>query len=468
MLLRSLFALLQLVVLARLLPKDELGLLAVAMAIQNLILIVSDLGLSSALIHHREVNDRQRSTLFWINVGMGFGACMLMMASSGAVAAFYGETELAPILALMSLVFPLAAFGQQHRAMAEKTLNFRTLAKIEIVAGAAGVLVAVIGVVSGMGVNAAVAGLLISTALTSAMAWLMLAGGWRPQAVLAVDETRPFLRYGIDVVGLSFFNALGQQADVIVAGRLFSPAVVGSYHPPREFGMRVMMIVNPIVTRISFPIIADAQHDRQKVATLYAQTLLMTASVNFPLYAMLGLFAHAIVEIVLGPSWLSSVPLLQAVACWCAVRSIGNPIGSLLLGIGATGLALRSSIAVSMLVLVFATAGGLLGGPLGVPASLAVLYAMLIVGFWRLLVWPSCGLGFRRYHEQLLRPATCTMVAAAVAWTAGSLVTGSVAVLVVGGTAGCVAYLAISALVNPEWLRVMSDLVLSRRPRTAA
>ena len=463
MLLRSSLALVQLVVLARLLSKDDLGVLAVTTALQSLMLIVTDFGLSSALIHHRNMTERQRSTLFWINLGMGASASLLMIVCGVWVAGFYGEPELAAILMWTSLALPLGALGQQHRAMAEKSLNFRALAKIEIAATTAGTVVAVSGAVSGLGVYGAVLGLLVTTASTSALIWMTLARGWRPQAVLAMAESRHLLRYGLEVVGLNVLNALGQQADIFVGGRLFSAAALGSYHPPREFGMRIMMVINPIVTRISFPVIAEAQHDRGRVASLYAQTLLVTASINFPLYAALGLFASQIVEIVLGPDWLSSAQLLQAVALWCALRSIGNPVGSLLLGVGSTSLALKSSTAVTLLVVIFAIAGGMLGGPVGVPLSLAVLYAVLIVGFWRLLVWPSCGIGFYRYHEQLVRPAICTFVAAIAAGAVSSLIEEPILVLVVASTTGAFAYLLASAYVNSAWLRLMLDLLLTRR-----
>lgn len=60
---RAGLTLIQLINLARLVPPEAFGALAIALALQNLALGVSDMGLSSAIIHMPELSETQRVSL---------------------------------------------------------------------------------------------------------------------------------------------------------------------------------------------------------------------------------------------------------------------------------------------------------------------------------------------------------------------------------------------------------------------
>ena len=90
---------------------------------------------------------------------------------------------------------------------------------------------------------------------------------------------------------MQMFNAVALNGDVILGGRLIPGAGLGYYFQPRDLCMRIMFVVNPIVTRVSFPLLASLAHDKARVRTVYLKTLNMTASVNFPIYAFLAGFS---------------------------------------------------------------------------------------------------------------------------------------------------------------------------------
>ncbi len=79
------------VVLARLLTPADFGLVAMVAAVTVLGQAFADLGLSEATIQSAEINLDQVSTLFWINVSIGFGLMLVTMALGPALAWFYHE-----------------------------------------------------------------------------------------------------------------------------------------------------------------------------------------------------------------------------------------------------------------------------------------------------------------------------------------------------------------------------------------
>src|ERR1700677_2984595 len=65
------------IVLARLLPPADFGLVAMVTAITGLGQAFADLGLSEATIQHPEISHEQVSTLFWVNVGLGLALTLV-------------------------------------------------------------------------------------------------------------------------------------------------------------------------------------------------------------------------------------------------------------------------------------------------------------------------------------------------------------------------------------------------------
>src|SRR5206468_9053256 len=109
--------------------------------------------------------------------------------------------------------------------------------------------------------------------------------------------------------------------------------------------LRLAGVINPIVTEVSLPVLAGAQHDRLLVKRVYLQTIRMTASVTFPAYIALAAFGPEVVHVVLGDGWQKAAPLLRILACWALLRSIGNPVGTMLMALGRPGLSFTWNIA---------------------------------------------------------------------------------------------------------------------------
>src|SRR6478735_2865196 len=85
---RRLLALVTTAVLARLIAPEQFGILNMAILVVGLLSMVSDVGLSSAIVQRSEVGEDELSTAFWLNclaclVLCGFGAAAAWPLSRG-------------------------------------------------------------------------------------------------------------------------------------------------------------------------------------------------------------------------------------------------------------------------------------------------------------------------------------------------------------------------------------------------
>ena len=452
----------QVMVLARLLAPADFGLMAIVVSVTAFMQVFTDLGVSTAIIHYQDISQAELSSLYWLNVLLGLVLMLLLMGASPWISRLiFHEPALEPVLMLMSVNFALLASAQQLRVMAEKTLRFSVLAKIEVFAAICGSATAIVWAWRAPSVYALVAGVLVNGCLQAILLWSFASQGWRPDLRLRIREIERFLKFGAYMIGGDFVNSLNRQADVLVGGRVFSAAILGGYSLPRNLCLNVAGVTNPIVTRVGLPVMAKAQQDRAFLKSMYLKTIRMTASVNFPIYLVLAFFSRDVVSLAFGAKWLSSAPLLVYLAMWGMFRSCGNPAGSLLYAVGKAGLVFRWNLAQVVIIFPLLWVAAHFGVR-GLAVGQATWMAAVLIPAWYFLIRPHCDAGLGEYLMSLLAPLSAALFAVVAGYFAVSHLT--VPIWRMMGMAAVVlpAYLAASAVVNRSWLVAMQQLILRR------
>ena len=443
----------QTVVLARLLAPADFGLMAAAGAVLAVVGLFSDFGLSRALVHFALPPAPVLSTLYWLNLGAGIALMLAIIAAAPTIAALYQEPALVPVLAAISVVFPIAASCQQFKALAEKELRFSVLASNEMASTGIGVASAFLVAWLDGGVYALVAGVVATATASAVLTWLRLSHGYRPRWHLSLFEARPYLRFGRFVVGEGLANTVHVQADVLIGALALGPASIGQYSLPRDVSLRLARtVVNPVVTRIGFPLMARLQDDLSALKSVYLQTLRMTTSINFPMYVALAVFAEEVVALLFGNQWTDAAAYLRVLAVAGLVRSVGNPIGSLLHAAGRVRLAFWWNVAMMILLPTIYAVGVAVGGLEGLAWAVLISQALIALPLWRFMVYPLCGATLAEYLAALAPALATALLAGGAAAGARGLVNGSVTRLALGCLVGAVVYVALSLKFNRSWV----------------
>lgn len=450
---------LQTVALARILMPADFGLMAVAGAVIGVLALVVDLGFSQAVIHFDEMPVEHRASLYWLNMGLAVVLMALLMLAAPLLGMAYHSAPLTELLRWVALVFPLTATGQQLRALAERELRFDVLAINNVVAAAVALVCAVVAALLGAGVYALVVGALTSAALNSALAWARLPAAYRPTRHFRLGDAKPYLGFGGYLVGESLLNVLHRNADVFVGGLVVGPGPIGLYSVPRDLSLRGAMIVNSVVTKVGFPVMSRVKHEPERLKAIYLQTLHMTASVNFPLYVALGMFASEVVNLLYGTQWHEAATYLRILAAWGLIRSVGNPVGSLIYATGRPKRAFWWSVALLVTVPPLLWLATWLGHLTGLSIAMLALQGLIVVPAWRFLVRPCCGARFGEYMSQFGTPLFCALVAGAIAWLAAHDLPHGTLRLAVGCIVGGVIYLGFSWFLNRRWVNAMLELM---------
>ena len=459
---RAALQFMQIAFLARLLAPADFGLIALVIAIMAILQIFSDAGISNAIIHYQAITQEQLSSLYWLNVGVSAALALMLAASSYWVAAWYQQPALQYLLMLAAVTLIMGALAQQIRVLAQKNLRFAELAKVELISALVGFVVVVTLAWMGVGVYSLIVGSLTTAAVGCLLVWLRLSSGWRPQARLRLAEIRQFLKFGAYMIGNNLANTFNSQIDILLGGRLLDVQSIGLYSVPKDLSLRIGNIINPIITQVGLPIMAKAQDDEVLLRRVYLQTIRMTASVNFPIYIVLGFFAPEIVHLLLGKQWLDAIPLLQIFAIWALLRSTGNPVGSMLMARGRADLSFKWNI-VWLLIMPPAIWVGCQFGVSGMAIAMTAFGVLAYWPNWYFLVRPLCSAEFGEYSIQFGIPFALSILAGTVGFLGAYLWTGDLLRLTIGVLVAGMAYAGLSWRFNRVWVDAMLELLGVRR-----
>jgi len=256
---RTILQLVQLIILARFLSAEDFGLVAIVMVVIGFSQLFMDMGISNAIIHKQNITDIQLSSLYWLNIFSGMVLTLIVFLIAPVVATFYNEEAIIPLLRLLSLSFLINSIGNQYRVLLKKELKFNVLAKVEVFAGVGAFLFAVTLAIQGFGAYSLVYATLVNVIISNIILLAIGLKSHRPTILYQHNEIKSFLTFGLYQMGQNSIVYFNNQFDVILIGKLLGTEALGVYSLTKQLVMRPSQIINPIVTNVTFPIMAKIQ-----------------------------------------------------------------------------------------------------------------------------------------------------------------------------------------------------------------
>lgn len=394
----SLTQLLQIVILSKILSPNDFGLMAIVLFLLNFSQIFLDLGLSNAIIYKQNLSQKQLSTLYFINILIGIVIFLIVYLCSKFIASFYHEAKLQDLIEIISFVFLIIPFGQQYQAILRKELVFKSIAVRDIVSRSIGFLSTVIFALNGMGVLSLIYGNLIYNVLGTFL--LIIAGRqlFKPTFEFSIQSIRELLNFGFFQMGEKIVNYLNKEVDTLIIGRILGMEALGIYNIAKDFISKPYQIINPIITKVSFPVMAKLQNNLRKIKLIYLNTLEHLSLINSIIFIFCFFFAKEIVLVVFGKDWETAIPILKILSIYMLIRSIGNPVGSLQLALGKASLGFYWNVALLLLIPVFVYLGSFYQLK-GVAISLLICQIILYYPSWKYMVNSLVPITFKEYNN---------------------------------------------------------------------
>ena len=338
------------VVLARLLTPAEFGLIGMIMVFIALGNVLLNSGFGAALIQKQDATETHYSSVFYANLLLSLVAAGMLWLAAPWIARFYAQPMLIAPTRVLGLNFLFTAFGLIQTTLLTKQLDFKTQAKVRLLAVGGSGVVGISMALLGAGIWSLVFQSLSNTLFDSLLLWGF--SRWRPRRALDLGALRELFGFSSRMLASGVLDTLFRNIYNIVIGKMFLPADLGYYTRANSLQQIPSQTLSNVIGRVTFPLFSEIQQQPERIRNGVRKALRTVALINFPLMIGLIVTARPLIVTLIGEKWLPAVPYLQLLA----VAGMFYPLSAInlnvLLARGRSDLFLRLEIIKKTLIVI--------------------------------------------------------------------------------------------------------------------
>jgi len=297
--------------LSRMLPVKSFGLLALILATTSISTIFIDCGLSQSIIRTKNLNTRELSTVFYINLLIAVVAyVMLYSITPWWLAMFsYSGYEREVRVAFLIILFDAAALIQT--SLYSKALNFRTITVTTIASAAVAASVAIILAYCKFGFWSLTANITLNSAIRCALLWLF--SPWRPKLTFSFSDMEKHFNFGGFLLLAGMIDHACTSLETFVVGKCYPRRTLSFVSRAKELDEQLNRSPITLIQKVIYPALATIEGaDRLKLTcrttlrvmlfvTMFAATFVFSCSDN-------------LIQALYGSSW-SGVAVFLRLVC---------------------------------------------------------------------------------------------------------------------------------------------------------
>lgn len=319
-------------ILARLLDPTDFGLVALAGVYVAFLTIFVDQGFSEALIQRSTLDDLDLNTAFWIGMLISCSMMVFSWLAAGLIADLFREPQLVPIIAWLSLTFPLIGLSSVQQALLRRNMAFQSLAIRSMIASLAGGIVGLVMALLNFGVWSLVGQQIVTQGIGVLVLWQV--SDWRPKLEFSRDKGVELFSFGINILGSKLLNFASRRSDDMLIGYFLGAEMLGYYTIAyRTLTIMTQSLIQPI-TSVAFSVFSKQQHDRELLTRTFLQWTKLTSIIAFPAFLGVAAVAPEFIPLAYGSGWTPSIPLTQILMLAGFLQSVLYFHGVLMIALG--------------------------------------------------------------------------------------------------------------------------------------
>lgn len=369
--------------LARMLTPSMFGVVGMITIFSNFAVLFIDLGFSAALIQKKEVTAAHFSSVFWLNLGIGFLMYAAFYLSAPLISRFYNQPYLIVLIRVICLSFIITSLSSVQANILIKELQFKKKVIINWIAMLIGYILAFAFAYFGYGVWSLVVMTLSTAVLNSLLYWIV--SKWIPLFVFEWAKIKELSHYGLNFFGDTSVNYWSRNFDNFIIAKVLGSNDLGIYSRAYSLMLLPLRNVSTIVTKVMFPAFSQKQDDIQLLKKYYLSIIQYIALLTFPFMIGLSLVSREFVLLFFGDKWSAMIPILAILSGLGAIQSIVSLNGLIYNSLGKVNIAFKVSI-LTNIVLVIAFIIGVNYGLIGISYSYLIASALLLLPVYKIAI----------------------------------------------------------------------------------
>lgn len=312
----------------------EFGVMAIINIFISLIAVVENFGFNTAIIRKDVVTKDERSSLFILQLGVGFLLAFLLVVLSPFFGDIFDMGRLETLLPILSLSIIFNSPVTLFTAFLEKEFHFKELSIIQIIRELTllvsttlffqfftdDLLAVVIGQIVAVGVMAI---LIVGVSFKNDLLHLSFH--------FKFDDIKPYFKFGVAVAGKQLLIQITHNVDEMIIGLFLDETILGYYHFAKNLLNKFRQILTTSFSKILLPLLSKVKNNKVRLFRAYNLISVYIATVTFPVFTGIALTTNSFIPVFFDEGWLSSSNFFIILAIGYIPYLISPSIGNSLL-----------------------------------------------------------------------------------------------------------------------------------------
>lgn len=296
-------------VLARLLTPTDFGTIAILMVFVVFSNVLIDSGFSASLIQKKEINDIDKSTVFFTNLLIALSVYVLLFVTAPLIADYFNMPDLPVYLRVLELMVVIDAVCAIQNTLLHREMNFKRVTKISLSSIIIAAIIAILLAFCGFGIWALIIQHIMYSLIRTSLTWMF--SNWHPKCGFSKESFKTLFGYGSKLLISRVIATLYENLQQVIIGHYYTPSDLGYYSQARQFQQIPTGMVSHAIDSASFPVYSKLQDDRKALESLFRKNIKLVSFVNTPLMVLLAIIAHPLIVFLYSSKWIGSIPYFQ-------------------------------------------------------------------------------------------------------------------------------------------------------------
>jgi lipopolysaccharide exporter len=430
-------------IVARIVAPAELGVFALTLVVHGVVVSLAELGVSSAIARSDLDQDEIAPTVATISIVTSLTLATLMAIFADPLAALLGSPDAAGPLRVMSLcvalIGPFAVPGAQLQREFRQDLVFRANAIAFLPGSAVLIVVALLGDGAMAFAWSRVAGTLVMGTL------MMMSVSKRYWPALNLRLVGPLMRFGIPLAVANLLSQVLLNVDYVFVGRMLDISDVGLYNLAFNVSVWSTAVIGSMLNGVVLPAFSKVRADGGNLSDALSRATHLVGLIAFPIGGFTIALASPLIVTIYGDQWAAAAPVLGVLSLYGMLSVVCLLLANVIVSSGRTViLFLVQLVALAFLVPVM-WLGVTLGGLVGVGVAHILVVIVVTFPLYVIAIRRSIGTGPLIILRAMTGPAIAAALSGVVAWFVVLGIPTPGLKLLVGGLAGGLVYLLLTA-----------------------
>lgn len=364
-------------VLARILTPTEYGVVAVLTVFTGFFSMISDLGISTAIVQFKDLTEEDYSRLLTFSFGVGVLFAGAFFLVSSGVSVVYANAIYVPLGGILTGAVLFNSLNMVPNGLLLKERRFGTIAvRLVVCTAVVGALTVVLALM-GWGCYA----IAVQSTLTALFVflWNQLSTRTKPRLHGIHPVLRRVGKFSAFQFGHQFIGYFANNTDSLLVGRFLGAEQLGYYNKAYGLAGYPNNYLASSITSVLHPFLSQLQDDHDALYDKFVEMAKAVSIVTAWAMAVFVACGNELVLVMYGNQWTVAGPILQILSFAIYARAMNSCHGPLLLSCGRTDLLMRSTLINSIMTVTFICLGVWMGSITTTAIMITIAYNFELV-----------------------------------------------------------------------------------------